>query len=78
MADAEDIRLQRMGLVELPACGENEVLGEEDFTQRLDLYNKLKDSHSLITKFSLETKLLMKPPNIPVTDNVSPATYQFL
>ena len=44
MADSEDIRLQRMGLVQLPVCDENEVVGEEDFTNRTSLYAKLKDS----------------------------------
>ena len=44
MADSEDIRLQRMGLVQLPVCDENEVVGEEDFENRSTLYGKLKGS----------------------------------
>ena len=44
MADSEDIRLQRMGLVQLPVSDENDVVGEEDFITRTNLYNKLKDS----------------------------------
>ena len=44
MADSEDIRLQRMGLVQLPVSDENEVVGEEDFITRANLYGKLKDS----------------------------------
>ena len=44
MADQEDIRLQRMGLVQLPSGDENEVVAEEDFTKRTTLYGKLKDS----------------------------------
>ena len=44
MADSEDMRLQRMGLVQLPARDGNEVIGEEDFKTRATLYKKLKES----------------------------------
>ena len=40
----EDMRLQRMGLVQLPDIEVDEAVGEENFTTRTDLYNKLKDS----------------------------------
>ena len=76
MAYSEDIRLQRMGLIQLPVCDENEVVGEEDFITRANLYGKLKDSALTDNKPLLETKLPLKPPNILVIDNVFPATYQ--
>ena len=41
---SEDMRLQRMGLVQLPDTEVDEAVGEENFTTRTDLYNKLKDS----------------------------------
>ena len=45
MADhTEDMRLQRMGLVQLPDTEVDEAVGEENFTSRAELYNKLKDS----------------------------------
>ena len=44
MTDSEDMRLQRMGLVQLPSTGDNEVVGEENFTLRAQLYEKLKSS----------------------------------
>ena len=44
MADSEDMRLQRMGLVQLPNKEDDEVVGEEDFTARAELYDKLKKS----------------------------------
>ena len=43
MADSEDMRLQRMGLVQLQDTENDEVVGEEDFVTRDDLYQKLKD-----------------------------------
>ena len=47
MADSEDMRLQRMGLVQLPNTHKtDEAVGEDDFITRLDLYNKLKDATS--------------------------------
>ena len=42
MADSEDMRLQRMGLVQLPDIEKDEAVGEEDFTARAELYGKLK------------------------------------
>ena len=44
MADSEDMRLQRMGLVQLPSNSDNEVVGEENFVLRAKLYDKLKGS----------------------------------
>ena len=44
MADLEDQRLQRMGLVQLPDTQSDEAVGEEDFQLRTELYGKLKDS----------------------------------
>ena len=44
MADSEDMRLQRMGLVQLPDIEKDEAVGEEDFTARAELYGKLKNS----------------------------------
>ena len=47
MADSEDMRLQRMGLVQLPNTHKtDEAVGKDDFITRLDLYNKLKDPTS--------------------------------
>ena len=40
----EDMRLQRMGLVQLPDTEVDEAVGEENFISRAELYNKLKDS----------------------------------
>ena len=44
MAESDDMRLQRMGLVQLPDIESDEVVGEEDFTARAELYGKLKNS----------------------------------
>ena len=44
MADSEDMRLQRMGLVQLPDKDNDEAVGEEDFIARAELYGKLKNS----------------------------------
>ena len=44
MTESEDMRLQRMGLVQLPSESNNEVVGEENFTLRAELYGKLKNS----------------------------------
>ena len=44
MTESEDMRLQRMGLVQLPSEGDNEVVGEENFIVRADIYDKLKNS----------------------------------
>ena len=76
MADQEDIRLQRMSLVQLPSGDENEVVAEEDFTKRTTLYGKLKDSVLTDNKAFAGHKPPSKPPNIPVIDNMFPATYQ--
>ena len=34
MADSEDMRLQRMGLVQLPDDSDNEVVAEDNFKER--------------------------------------------
>ena len=44
MADLEDMRLQRMGLVQFPDTDNDEAVGEEDFNTRVELYGKLKKS----------------------------------
>ena len=47
MADSEDMRLQRMGLVQLPNTNkDDEAVGEDDFDTRQDLYEKLTDPTS--------------------------------
>ena len=44
MADLEEMKLQRMGLVELPDDEHDAAIGEEDFNTRKDLYEDLKTS----------------------------------
>ena len=44
MTESEEVRLQRMGLVQLPDKKSDEAVGEENFTLRAELYDKLKTS----------------------------------
>ena len=41
---SEEMRLQRMDLVQLPDIQEDEAVGEENFTTRASLYEELKRS----------------------------------
>ena len=44
MTESDEMRLQRMGLVQLPDTKTDEAVGEENFTLRAELYGKLKNS----------------------------------
>ena len=44
MTESEEIRLQRMGLVQVPTTQTDEVIEDEDFKSREELYQKLKES----------------------------------
>ena len=39
MTESEEMRLQRMGLVQLPDKKTDEAVGEENFTLRAELYD---------------------------------------
>ena len=55
MADSDDMRIQRMGLVPLPREDDTAV-DEEDFESRKNLHNKLKDSNMMDKKIFNGTK----------------------
>ena len=66
MTESEEIRLQRMGLVQLPNTISDKVVGEEDFTMRTELYNKLKNSSLTDKKPFVGTKAAFE-----ITENTS-------
>ena len=55
-ADSEDMRLQRMGLVQLPDDSDNEVVAEDNFKERGELYEALKGSELTDNKAFIGSK----------------------
>ena len=56
MTESEEMRLQRMGLVQLPDEKSDEYVGEENYTLRAELYGKLKNSALTDKKAFVGTK----------------------
>ena len=50
MADTEEIRIQRMGLVKVPTSATDLIVDDEDYTKKNELYEALKDSEILERK----------------------------
>ena len=50
MADTEEIRIQRMGLVKVPTSATDLIVDDEDYTKKNELYEALRDSEILEKK----------------------------
>ena len=70
MTESEEIRIQRMGLVQLPTEKTDEIIDDEDFELREELFQSLKESTLTDRKAFTGTK-----PAFEIAENQSDKEY---